>query len=89
MPTHDRLLARIRGEYREMPGLRLTFEQACRLWHLDAARCRSVLDALVAEKFIHRTLDGSYTSVVATRAAQVKASLESSRPAAVRTSRSA
>ena len=26
---------RIRSEYREMPGLRLTFEQMLRLWRLD------------------------------------------------------
>lgn len=30
MPSEQALLARIRGEYREMPDLRLTAEQACR-----------------------------------------------------------
>jgi hypothetical protein len=31
MPPSELLFARIRGEFREMPGLRLTFAQACRL----------------------------------------------------------
>ncbi len=39
MQTDDRLLARIRGEYDEMPGLRLTFPQACRLWQIDGTTC--------------------------------------------------
>jgi hypothetical protein len=40
MTPPESLVARIRGEYREMPGLRLTFAQACRLWQLDAPTCR-------------------------------------------------
>jgi hypothetical protein len=44
----DALLARIRGEYREMPGLRLTVAQACRLWQLDAPTCTAVIEARVA-----------------------------------------
>ena len=39
------LLSRIRGEFREMPGLRLSLEQAMRLWSLDRATCVDVLDA--------------------------------------------
>ena len=31
---------RIRGEFLEMPGLRLTSAQAARLWHVDAATVR-------------------------------------------------
>ena len=79
MSTHDLLLARIRGEFREMPGLRLTFAQACRLWHLDAAHCRAVLEGLVAEGFIHQAHDGAYTAVAATRGTPLKATLASSR----------
>src|SRR5260221_4617557 len=33
--SFDSLVARVRGEYREMPGVRLTVAQACRLWHVD------------------------------------------------------
>jgi hypothetical protein len=48
----DVLVTRIRGEFREMPGLSLTFEQACRLWQIDAATCRSILQALLLEGFL-------------------------------------
>lgn len=61
MDTDHRLLSRIRGEYREMPGLRLTFTQACRLWQLDGTTCHEVLERLLVERFLQRTPDGSYT----------------------------
>lgn len=41
------LTDRIRGEFLEMPGLQLSVAQAARLWGLDAAACRQVIDALV------------------------------------------
>jgi hypothetical protein len=43
------LLARIRAEYREMPGLCLTPAQAARLWGLTPEVCAEVLQALGAE----------------------------------------
>lgn len=54
------LLQRVQGEYAEMPGLRLTAEQAKRLWSLDLATCRSLLELLVESKFLSRTSDGKY-----------------------------
>ena len=54
------LLQRVRGEYLEMPGLRLTTEQARRLWSLDLRTCHSILDALVESKFLVRSRDGKY-----------------------------
>ncbi len=54
------LLQRIRGEYLEMPGLRLTAEQATRLWSLDFDTCLSLLEALVDSRFLARTDDGQY-----------------------------
>jgi hypothetical protein len=56
----DLLLYRIRGEYLEMPGLRLTIEQAVRLWQMDAATCNSALMRLVADRFLTRTRHGAY-----------------------------
>jgi hypothetical protein len=47
-PVDAALVERILGEYREMPGLALTLEQARRLWGCDASTCRSVVDLLVA-----------------------------------------
>lgn len=54
------LLYRIRGEFLEMPGLRLTLEQAARLWHMDAATCSAALMRLVADRFLTRTRHGAY-----------------------------
>ena len=51
---------RVRGEFLEMPGLRLTFEQARRLWRLDEDACEAVLDALVDAGFLARTRDGAF-----------------------------
>jgi hypothetical protein len=41
-----------------MPGLRLTPEQAARLWGLDAKSCNQVLRSLVSASFL-RWSDGS------------------------------
>jgi hypothetical protein len=59
----DTLLARIRGEYLEMPGLRLSPAQASRLWGLDAARCEALLTALVDLGFLRRMPDGTFARV--------------------------
>jgi hypothetical protein len=56
----DGLIARVRGEYLEMPGLRLTLEQARRLWGLDSQSCRSVLGTLIENGFLARDTDGRY-----------------------------
>lgn len=59
--THDEaLLRRIRGEFLEMPGLRLTCPQAQRLWALDLDTCTAILDALVKAEFLMRLSDGRY-----------------------------
>jgi hypothetical protein len=53
-------LWRIRGEYREMPGLKLTVPQAARLWHLDQPSIEQLLNVLVADGVLHRTSSGAY-----------------------------
>lgn len=53
-------LARIRGEFLEMPGLRLTLAQARRLLGLDQEVCRCLLEMLVDLKFLQRTPGGTY-----------------------------
>ena len=50
--SEDALLRRVRGEYREMPGMRLTFEQAMRLWSVDRQACEAVLSSLVASHYL-------------------------------------
>lgn len=51
---------RVRGEFREMPGLTLTLAQAGRLWSLDAATCRDVLSHLVDTGFLCQRSDGAF-----------------------------
>jgi hypothetical protein len=51
---------RVRGEFREMPGLTLTLAQAGRLWSLDAATCADVLAQLVSSGFLYRRADGAF-----------------------------
>jgi hypothetical protein len=59
----DSLLTRIRGEYLERPGLRLTARQACRLWQVEAAMCEVVLQTLLAEGFLGRTASGMFVAL--------------------------
>jgi hypothetical protein len=61
---HNALVTRIRGEYLEMPGLRLTLEQAKRLFGVERALCKRVLDALVEAKFLCVRPDGAYARVM-------------------------
>ena len=64
------VLRRVKGEYTEMPGLRLTPAQAQRLWGLDRAACDALLGALVDAKFLFRTRDGAFVRSESTRAAR-------------------
>lgn len=54
------LEGRIRAEYREMPGLKLTAAQASRFWSLGPAESKTLLDGLVARGVLLRTRDGHY-----------------------------
>ena len=46
------VLQRVRAEFLEMPGLRLTRAQARRLWALDEAVCDAILATLVETRFL-------------------------------------
>ncbi len=50
----------IRAEYLEVPGLRLTREQAQRLWSLDALTVEALFAALVDAKFLRCTRQKAY-----------------------------
>jgi hypothetical protein len=56
------LVERVRGEYREMPGLCLTLPQASRFLQIDRADCERILEALVAERFLARTPGGAFVA---------------------------
>jgi hypothetical protein len=77
-PLRD-ALDRIRGEFLEMPGLRLTDRQAQRLLGLDAELCATLIAELLQERFLVRTRDGSFMRVE--RATPAKAGLVQDRGA--------
>lgn len=56
----DHTIDRIKSEYREMPGLHLTFEQMLRLWRLDRSTCRTLVEKLLDAQFLRTTRDGAY-----------------------------
>ncbi|MGE3840574.1 MAG: hypothetical protein AB7I50_03230 [Vicinamibacterales bacterium] len=58
--SQEELLLRIKGEFLEMPGLRLTPVQARRLWGLELETCEALLDSLVEASFLKRTIEGAY-----------------------------
>jgi hypothetical protein len=60
MRTVQILVDRVRAEYLEMPGLRLTVRQVERLCGLEERISQLVLDALVEAKFLCCKRDGRY-----------------------------
>ena len=66
-PPPESLVARVRGEYFEMPGLRVTLEQACRLWQVDVSTCEMLLEYLVRAGFLRQTDSGFHIAAVSTR----------------------
>ena len=69
----DDVLRRVKGEFLEMPGLRLTEPQARRLWGLDADSCGALLGRLVDSKFLFQTRNGAFMRIE--HAGPLKASL--------------
>lgn len=61
------LLARIYGEYSEMPGLQLTLPQAARLWNVEQAQAAQILETLVDAEFL-RCVRGAYVRADSWRA---------------------
>jgi hypothetical protein len=60
MSTIHELVSRIRAEYLEMPGLRLTTQQVQRLCGIERTLCQTVLDSLVEARFLCVKSDGAY-----------------------------
>ena len=57
-PVDATLIERILGEYREMPGLTLTADQARRLWGCDSETCRRAIQTLVLRGVLRWSRDG-------------------------------
>jgi len=51
---------RLRAEFLEMPGLRLTLTQIHRFCGLERSVCSAALDTLVKERFLCANADGMY-----------------------------
>jgi len=56
----DEALVRMRAEFIEMPGLRLTVRQAQRLMGLEPCACEQAIESLLAVKFLRRLPDGTF-----------------------------
>ena len=56
----DDLMMRVRGEYREMPGLSLTIPQAEKLWGLEHSTCQTLFERLVEARFVRMTRHGRF-----------------------------
>ena len=57
----EAMVATVRRELEEMPGLTLTADQARRLWALEPRVCGVVLERLVEAGYLCQTSNGRYT----------------------------
>ena len=74
MFTTEVLVDRIRSEYVALPGLKLTRDQACRLWAVDDEHCTAAFEILLAEGFLHRTGTGKFVALPRLAATFISAS---------------
>ena len=63
---YQQAFERIRSEFLEMPGMRLTPAQVERLSGLDRATCTCVLEDLVRAKFLFVGPDKTYARLLGT-----------------------
>lgn len=55
-----KLAQRIREEFEEAPGLRITLDEASRFWGLDEDTCGQVLSHLLTTGFLAKDVDERY-----------------------------
>lgn len=58
--SHEEAMSRIAVEYIEMPDLKLTVDQARRLWNFPEQVCATALASLEARGFLVRTRTGAF-----------------------------
>ena len=63
MSSLHTLIDRIRAEFTDLPGLKLTSAQACRLWQVDERECRAALATLIMEGFLSQTPSGVFVAL--------------------------
>lgn len=54
------IISAVVGEFNEMPGMKLTREQICRLWHLPRDEAEQVIGSLVASGFLRKDSHNRY-----------------------------
>jgi hypothetical protein len=59
-PRYEQAFARIRAEYANLPGMRLTPAQVHRLTGVESSICKLVLDDLLRARFLAVGPEGSY-----------------------------
>lgn len=59
-PPDSNLLRRVRGEFEEMPDMRLSLDQATRLWSIDRNDCKRILETLTKSHFLEIDARGRY-----------------------------
>jgi hypothetical protein len=60
MTVPQDIVERVRSEYLEMPGMRLTPQQLQRLCGIGPSLCDAVLESMVAARFLTARPDGTY-----------------------------
>jgi hypothetical protein len=61
METFRDWIERVQSEFFEMPGLRLSKQQAQRLWNLDSRSADVIFEALESANVLRRTTNDMYT----------------------------
>lgn len=57
------LVQRIRTQFLEMRGLKLTVAQGCRLWNISRPVCDQAFEQLLKEEFLDRTASGAFVAL--------------------------
>ena len=71
------LIRHIRDEYEAMPALKLTRDQACRLWAVDRDTCEAAIGELVREGFLRETGTGKFIALPRVAGAPVRVAAHS------------
>jgi hypothetical protein len=56
----EEIINTIRGEFNEMPGMKLTRDQICRLWHLESTQADRLIRSLTTSGFLQKDRDNRY-----------------------------
>jgi hypothetical protein len=63
-PGEREIISAVVGEFNEMPGMKLTRDQFCRLWHLPHDEAERVIGSLVTSGFLRKDSENRYGRAV-------------------------